>query len=56
MGCWHQDVQYVGANPPSVPLPSGVTATQVSSISDIFSAIDGKYSGMKKGDALNLLT
>jgi hypothetical protein len=50
VGCWHQDVQYVGANPPSVPLPSGVTATQVSSISDIFSAIDGKYSVIIKYD------
>jgi len=50
VGCWHNEVQYESSNPPSVPIPSGISSTQVTSVSDIFASIAGKYSVIVKYD------
>jgi len=50
VGCWHQEVQYASSTPPTVSLPAGISSSPVSSVSDIFSSIDGKYTAIIKLD------
>ena len=50
VGCWHENLQYDSLNPPTIPLSNNIISSPVSSVSDIFSTIIGKYSVIIKYD------
>jgi|GEM_PF-4005072 len=50
IGCWNSDVLHDDTGVPAVDFPAGVPKTQIGSISDIFSSIDGFYSVVRSFD------
>jgi len=51
IGCWHTDLQYDSSTPPNINIPDGVQTKKVSSLKDIFSSIDSKFSNVRNLDA-----